>query len=988
MEETTGIGNQWGPRSPEGHLEIEINKERKPVAIHAPSQPLNNKPTSEADTYRNKRLRDEGKDNVADLLDPQEITEEMQEWIDAHPNWPGMKKYDLRKAMDEGAVTLGVKTKPTTMSDMVVGKEAEPAGGMNFLPEEYYRSSRTFSYFNYDADSDTYQYTNAPGRVAAYAVKGFGQSLAESLYVDPLAEPMTQIEQQALQGDGETIPEIVGYDKFGAEIWMDVPVNPVQVTPEQIESTSQALRQYTMPESIANLDLDDSDDIWGMAEGAAGVLAEMVLDIWGTGKLTGGNVFKREKAVRWYRKAINRFKDVSDPRVIAGEFMFAKSPNPANKGTALSMLADMLETEFGMEGEVIELMKSLDDNAMSQALAITLEVYLMLEVGRGLALGGYKVTGMKWLVNHAKDEMAKAEKILDAMNVSLGGVPAKVSARAESRIKRYATAEEQELIKTPAQRAQVEGLLESAATLEEVVAMASAGAAKKGWYRESVKALRHVFGEDAERFATLLSATSPQTSVESNLRNALNVWKNWIKAGRPTDEKTILKIMGESVEGNKGADSILDAWKNNTLRALQGDGTLKALSGPKVDSFMRNLSGYFNEVTNDTWMARALEMDQAKDFAGRNIKESVDEVGKVSIKKPGYIAANILARQAAEVMTEQTGEVWTAAEIQETIWSWTKTIYEARKAKGEIRSIPEILRSGEITDEMIQDTPDFATMFSGQNEFRNILEEAGYAERIKSLPESKFGSGKAVSGNAEQRRALGSSAERLEQTARRADAVAAAKAAKAKRRKDITNLYKETIVRPGDTGRGKPGSFTRRIGRSSGALLKGIEHTTYTLDKATRVKFNNLGISTPTLHEFKSPDTFVKAITAAKQSHGPIGEMVHIYPTKEYANMRTFITADGKAGFAIKPDGDIVSVFNTKGSHPSVGTHLVALAIEQGGTKLDAFSHKNFLPRMYSKVGMKEVDRFKWDAEIAKTDLPNWDYKKLKTPDVVFMELQ
>jgi hypothetical protein len=41
-----------------------------------------------------------------------------------------------------------------------------------------------------------------------------------------------------------------------------------------------------------------------------------------------------------------------------------------------------------------------------------------------------------------------------------------------------------------------------------------------------------VFGpEDAPRFASLLAALSPQTSVEMNLLNTLNVWKNWTAAG-------------------------------------------------------------------------------------------------------------------------------------------------------------------------------------------------------------------------------------------------------------------------------------------------------------------------------------------------------------------------------------------------------------------------------------------------------------------------
>jgi hypothetical protein len=56
---------------------------------------------------------------------------------------------------------------------------------------------------------------------------------------------------------------------------------------------------------------------------------------------------------------------------------------------------------------------------------------------------------------------------------------------------------------------------------KEMAAVAYSGRAKKGWYNSSAKAMVSVFGqEDAPRFAALLAALSPQTSVESNLMNA------------------------------------------------------------------------------------------------------------------------------------------------------------------------------------------------------------------------------------------------------------------------------------------------------------------------------------------------------------------------------------------------------------------------------------------------------------------------------------
>ena len=146
---------------------------------------------------------------------------------------------------------------------------------------------------------------------------------------------------------------------------------------------------------------------------------------------------------------------------------------------------------------------------------------------------------------------------------------------------------------------------------QEFAAAAIGGKAKRGWYEGSTQAIVNVFGQDAPRFAALLSATSPQTSVESNLYNALQVWKNWTAAGRPADEASIVRVMGQSVQGSKGEDSVLDAWINNTVRALSSeDPSTVILSGPKVDSFMRNLQGNVNEVTNDAWMAAFALVDQ------------------------------------------------------------------------------------------------------------------------------------------------------------------------------------------------------------------------------------------------------------------------------------------------------------------------------------------------------------------------------------------
>jgi hypothetical protein len=268
---------------------------------------------------------------------------------------------------------------------------------------------------------------------------------------------------------------------------------------------------------------------------------------------------------------------------------------------------------------------------------------------------------------------------------------------------------------------------------KEFAAAAIGGQAKRGWYRKSTQAIIEVFGGDSPRFAALLAATSPQTSVENNLVNALNIWKNWTAAGRPTDRQTILRVMGDSVMGNKGEDSVLDAWVNNSVRALtSADPEKLVISGPKVNSFMLNLRGVVNEVTNDAWMANFALVDQVM------FKGSLNKAGTDPGKGPGYLAMSARVRAAAKYLTKITGEEWTPAEVQETVWSWAKTLYELQERQGESRTALEILQAGDLTDDAIANTPDFATLLNNGT-YRQILLEAGYGDALGRLAQSNSG---------------------------------------------------------------------------------------------------------------------------------------------------------------------------------------------------------------------------------------------------------
>jgi len=276
---------------------------------------------------------------------------------------------------------------------------------------------------------------------------------------------------------------------------------------------------------------------------------------------------------------------------------------------------------------------------------------------------------------------------------------------------------------------------EALPTVEETAAVAEAGIAKKGWYKDSARAIATLFGNDAPRFAALLAATSPQTSVESNLLNTLNIWKNWTQAGRPTDREEILDIMGESVEGERGRDSILGAWINNSVRALSHDystGELQ-ISGAKVNSFMRNLMDEVDAVTLDTWMARIALVEQAS-FGERKLVAMKDAVGGVGIGGAGYVAYTAKIREVADYLSRISGEEWTPSEVQETVWSWAKILLE--KAKATSTTERQVLEAQDISDADIADTVDFGKLIAEDTNLSKILEEAGYGDQLEIIKDS------------------------------------------------------------------------------------------------------------------------------------------------------------------------------------------------------------------------------------------------------------
>lgn len=552
------------------------------------------------------------------------------------------------------------------------------------------------------------------------------------------------------------------------------------------------------------------------------------------------------------------------------------------------------------------------------------------------------------------------------------------ASRAARRRSKYLTPDEQPL--AAGKRAeQIDRFLNQPGfNSNDIAALAQKGLAKKGWYRDSARALVDVFGEeDAKRFAYLLAATSPQTSVESNLRNALNTWTNWAAEGRPSDPAAIKRIMENSVERSPNApvdqSSVLPAWENNSIRALTADLTDRnalepLLSGPKVESFARNLMGELGEVTNDTWMARALGTEQLA-FGGKpGLKTSgtqtADEMGVLGRKSPGYLAANVAQREAADILSKRLGIPVEPAEIQEMVWSYVKPLWETRGGPRELRSMQDIVAAGDFPESRITETPDFATLLAGRNEFGDTLRGAGYdTSRIR--PHTAQSAIDVPVPQAPYTRAM----DRLE----------------TRYRNEQAPLLTRSLAEQAASG-GGPYAPTGRASQRYGRL--DARGQAYEVPDTLRARMESLGLSAPRLVELSPEEASAAAfrgrLSDAREALGERGLAVDVPGMEELAQRRLFLTPEGGAGFSVDPTTqEIGALFRHPGAkYQGIGTVAPLAGSQFGGEWLNAYDVN--LPQMYSRAGFEPTARVAFDPTYG--DLPEF-YRPFNQgqPDIMFM---
>ena len=189
-------------------------------------------------------------------------------------------------------------------------------------------------------------------------------------------------------------------------------------------------------------------------------------------------------------------------------------------------------------------------------------------------------------------------------------------------------------------------------------------------------------------------------------------------------------------------------------------------------------------------------------------------------------------------------------------------------------------------------------------------------------------------------------------------------------------------------------AYTRKAGGnaqvtlSDGTTVSVDLNASHTIRKNSRV-YNALTVAGATPINFlelkpQHADVFSKAMELSENNSK--SSAVFRYSIPEYEKMKMFLSVDGSVGFALKPDGDMVSLFKDANSDiKNASVSSLLLGVEQGGTKLDAFD--TILPHLYSMNGFKVASRLNWDESQSPEGWSKQEFRAFNRgePDVVFM---
>jgi hypothetical protein len=254
--------------------------------------------------------------------------------------------------------------------------------------------------------------------------------------------------------------------------------------------------------------------------------------------------------------------------------------------------------------------------------------------------------------------------------------------------------------------------------------------------------------------------------------------------------------------------------------------------------------------------------------------------------------------------------------------------------------------------------------------------------------------GEAATGEAERAGVrINNLAERLRDPARREQALRSLDRAVTEVDDQITLIERELVEATQEARRGRRNTRSRLLNRKKrleqeraglSSLLGDLRLVEREMNDLIKYRFGEVDAN-----EFHAAINRAMGETKPAPAGGmPVEATLSVYTVDEYANMQTFLSPDGKSGYAIKYDPtdgeyDLVSVFNV--GQRGMGAEAVIDAVwNRGATKLDAFDMDGFLPNLYDNLGFEEYDRLTWDPQYAPD---NWK-DEWGTPDVVLMRIR
>lgn len=221
-----------------------------------------------------------------------------------------------------------------------------------------------------------------------------------------------------------------------------------------------------------------------------------------------------------------------------------------------------------------------------------------------------------------------------------------------------------------------------AALKSELLEAARAGKPVADWWERSragVDALAMANPQAAAELKQMIAATSARKSNEAGAALALNVYREWVEAGRPTSDKAIRRIIGKYKQFSPVGSS--DPHKVGAV--VRGE-PLTSKSDPrnlKIPEMARVLGGDDTAVVLDTHMQSAF----GTRMRGAEYKKAAQMIGEVA-KEAGMAPS----------------------EAQAAIWSVIRLMKDAPDLETALRSLgsDDILRAGEDYADLIANDPE------------------------------------------------------------------------------------------------------------------------------------------------------------------------------------------------------------------------------------------------------------------------------------------